>query len=128
MLEVAEHVRQLADRYLVVECAYDPWRFRSEALRLEDAGLPMVEFPQSTARMVPASEQLYSAIVQRKLTHANDRDLNRHVAGAIAKQTPRGWRLEKSERGVQIDAVVALAMAVERADQPTEPARLLGWI
>ncbi len=72
VLEVADHLRQLARDYTVREVAFDPWRFRSEALRLEDAGLPMVEFPQSTARMVPASEQLYSAMVERKLTHPND--------------------------------------------------------
>lgn len=128
VLDVADNLRQLARDYKIREVAFDPWRFRSEALRLEDAGLPMVEFPQSTARMVPASEQLYSAVVEGKLTHPNDPELNRHVAGAVAKQTPRGWRLDKSERGAQIDAVVALAMAVERADQPAEPARLLGWL
>lgn len=128
VLKVAEHVRSLASRYTVREVAYDPWRFRSEALRLEDAGLPMVEFPQSTARMVPASEALYAAIVERRLTHPNDPDLNAHVAGAIARQTPRGWRLDKSERSAQIDAVIALAMAVERADEPAQPARLVGWI
>jgi phage terminase large subunit-like protein len=128
VLEVAEHVRQLAGRYTVREVAYDPWRFRSEALRLEEAGLPVVEFPQSTARMVPASERLYAAVVERRLKHPNDPALNAHVAGAIARQTPRGWRLDKSERAAQIDAVVALAMALERAEQPVRPARLLGWL
>ncbi len=128
VLEVAEHVRQLAGRYTVREIAYDPWRFRSEALRLEEAGLPVVEFPQSTTRMVPASERLYAAVVERRLTHPNDPALNAHVAGAIAKQTPRGWRLDKSERAAQIDAVVALAMALERAEQPVRPARLVGWL
>lgn len=128
VLEVAEHVRRLAGRYTVREVAYDPWRFRSEALRLEEAGLPVVEFPQSTTRMVPASERLYAAVVERRLTHPNDPALNAHVAGAIAKQTPRGWRLDKSERAAQIDAVVALAMALERAEQPVRPARLVGWL
>ena len=128
VLQVAEHVRALAGRYSVREVAYDPWRFRSEALRLEDAGLPVIEFPQSTARMVPASERLYAAVVEGRLTHGNDPELNRHVAGAIAKQTPRGWRLDKSERSAQIDAVVALAMAVERAEQPVPEARVLGWL
>ncbi len=128
VLDVAAHLRQLARDYSGREVAFDPWRFRSEALRLEEEGLPMSEFPQSTARMVPASEQLYSAIVERKLTHGNDPELNRHVAGAVAKQTPRGWRLDKSERAAQIDAVVALAMALERADQPAEAPRLLGFI
>jgi hypothetical protein len=49
------------------------------------------------------------------------------VAGAVARATGRGWRLDKSSRGVQIDGVVALAMAVERAQFKPEPVRLLGW-
>lgn len=63
-----------------------------------------------------------------RLQQPDDDDLNGHVAGAIAKQTNRGWRLDKSERGAQIDAVVALAMAVERAEQPAPEAKVLGWL
>ena len=45
--------------------AYDPWRFQGEALRLEDEGIgPLVEYPQSHARMVPASERLASVIIE----------------------------------------------------------------
>lgn len=128
VLSVAEHVRQLARRYTVREVAYDPWRFRSEALRLEESGLPMTEFPQSHGRMVPASERLYSAVVERRLTHPDDPELNAHVANAIAKQTDRGWRIDKSRDGVQVDSVIALAMALERAERPVQPTRLLGWI
>ncbi|KAA0275387.1 MAG: hypothetical protein EDQ89_00195 [Acidobacteria bacterium] len=128
VLKVAEHVRELAGTYGVMEVAYDPWRFRSEALRLEDAGLPMVEFPQSTTRMVPASERLYAAVVEGRLRHPNADDLNAHVAAAIAKQTQRGWRIDKSDERAQIDAVVALCMALERAEQPAPEARLLGWL
>lgn len=128
VLKVAEHLEQLAGLYDIREVAYDPWRFRSEALRLEDAGLMMVEFPQSTTRMVPASEKLYAAIVEERLIHPNDADLNAHVAHAVAKQTPRGWRLEKSSKSGNIDAVVALAMAVDRCEQPAERTRLVGWI
>jgi hypothetical protein len=36
--------------------------------------------------------------------------------------------LDKSDRDAQVDAVVALAMAVERAQHREEPVRLLGWI
>lgn len=115
VLKVAEHVRALAHQYTIREVAYDPWRFRSEALRLEEAGLPMVEFPQSNVRMVPASERLYAAIVEQRLQHPNDPALNAHVAQAIAKQTPRGWRIDKAKASDQVDAVVALAMAVDRA-------------
>ena len=78
--------------------------------------------------MTAASENLHAAVVSRRLTHPSHPDLDRHVAGAIAKQTGRGWRLEQSERTAQIDAVVALAMAVERAQAPAPNVELLGWL
>lgn len=130
VLEVTTTVEEIASRRPIIEAAYDPWRFRGEALRLErDQGLTMVEFPQSHARMVPASETLHAAIVERRLRHPGHPELNRHVAGAIAKSTGRGWRLEQSERSAQIDGVIALAMAAERASAPLKaPTRLIGWV
>jgi hypothetical protein len=44
------------------------------------------------------------------------------------RQTRRGWRLDKPERSLNIDALVALAMALERAELKPEPVRLLGWL
>jgi len=54
--------------------------------------------------------------------------LNTHIANAIAKDTPRGWRIDKPHGRAQIDAVVALAMCVERAEQPAHKVELLGWL
>jgi hypothetical protein len=52
-----------------------------------------------------------------------------HIAGAVARQTGRGPRLDKRARAAQIAAAAALAMAVERAQAPApEPVRLLGWL
>jgi phage terminase large subunit-like protein len=128
VLDVADYMVELAGRFTLREVAYDPWRFRSEALRLQDRGLPMIEFPQSTTRMVPASERLYSAIIERRLTHPDDPELNAHVAAAIARQTSRGWRLDKAREADQVDAVVALAMAVDIASEPRPAAEFLGWL
>ena len=48
---------------------------------------------------------------------------------SVASRDQQGWRLDTSERSAQIDAVVALAMAVDRAQAPKpEPSRLLGWL
>jgi phage terminase large subunit-like protein len=65
--------------------------------------------------MVPASKGLHAAIVEGRLMHAGHPDLDRHVANAIAKSTPRGWRLDKTDPAVEIDGAVALAIAVDRA-------------
>jgi hypothetical protein len=56
------------------------------------------------------------------------RELDHQVASAIAKQTGRGWRLDKADNTARIDATVALAMAVERAEHKAEPVTMLGWI
>ena len=47
---------------------------------------------------------------------------------SVAKRSRRGWRTDKAERSGSIDAVVALAMAVERAEAKPGPARLVGRI
>jgi hypothetical protein len=54
--------------------------------------------------------------------------LNAHVANAVAKDSPRGWRLEKRHRTASIDGVIALALAVERAEAKAPVAELLGWL
>ena len=128
VLAVAERVRELAATYDVREVAYDPWRFQAPALELAQSGLQVVEFPQSNARMVPASERLHAVVVEGRLTHPDDPALNAHVAAAVAQDTPRGWRLNKIGAREQIDAVVALAMAVESAHTQAPPGVFLGWI
>ena len=40
-------LRELAERYVIAECAFDPWRFGAQALDLQSAGLRMVQFPQT---------------------------------------------------------------------------------
>jgi hypothetical protein len=91
-------------------------------------GLNTVQFAQSHARMTVASEGLHSAIVEKRLRHPGHPHLDAHVAQAIAVKTGRGWRLSKSGRDAQIDAAVALAMAVEPAQDKPEQVRLLGWL
>ena len=88
----------------------------------------LVEFPLSHSRMLPASEGLTRRNRGAAAAPRRDPGLDAHVAAAAARQTGRGWRLDKSGRSAQIDAVVALAMAVERAQTKPEPVRLLGVI
>jgi hypothetical protein len=103
----------------------------AQALDLSKAGLRMVEFPQHDSRLVPASERLSAAILERRLRHPGDPVLDRHVAAAVAKQTQRGARIAHAggrHASNRIDAVIALAMAVDRAENQPEPARLIGWL
>jgi phage terminase large subunit-like protein len=130
VLDVTDALLQLhADGWTIREVAYDPWRYQAEALRLErEHGLTMVAFPQSHARMTVASEGLHSAVTEKRLCHPGHSDLDRHVAAAIAVKTGRGWRLSKTQRDAQIDACIALSMAVETAGAQPQPVELIGWL
>jgi phage terminase large subunit-like protein len=119
---------ELAGTFEVAEVTHDPWRFQQAALELEREGLTVVAIPQSASRMIPASERLYRAVIERRLTHSNDPLLNAHVANAVAKDSTRGWRIEKAHRTASIDAIIALALALERAEAKPEPVTLLGWV
>jgi phage terminase large subunit-like protein len=125
----AFEVLKLAERYSIAEIVYDNWRAAMLARTWEQHRLKCTVFGQSDSRMCPASAALYDAVVERRIVHPNDPDLNRHVATAIARMKPRGWRLDKANEADQIDAVVSLAMALEAATAPEPPpTRVLGWL
>jgi phage terminase large subunit-like protein len=128
ILEIADHVRALAAKYTVREVAFDPWRAGQLAAELEREGLIVFAFPQHDARMVPASAGLHRAIVDRRPTLPDDSELARHATNAIAKHGRRGWRSDKPSPRTQIDGVIALAMALSRAENQPQPAELLGWL
>ncbi len=63
-----------------------------------------------------------------RLTLPDDQELARHAAHAVARHSRRGWRLDKAGRTDSIDALIALSMALERAEHQPEPVELLGWL
>jgi phage terminase large subunit-like protein len=128
VLEVAAFVAELAEKYVMVEAVYDPWRAGQMAQEWEQRGIVTTQFPQWDSRMIPASERLYDAIVHKRLVHPDDPDLNAHVHAAVARHSRRGWRLERPDRTTTIDAVVALAMALDRHSYKPEPVALVGWL
>ena len=128
VLECVQLVRDLAERYSVREVIYDPWRFGQAAQELERERITVLQFPQTDVRMIPASVRLHAAIVQQRLTLPDDPQFARHAADAIAKHSRRGWRIDKPSPRTHIDAMIALCMAVERAENVPEPVELLGWL
>jgi hypothetical protein len=95
----------------VRELVFDPWRFGQAAQELEREGITVTQFPQTDARMVPASDRLYRAIVEKRLILPYNEELRQHAAAAIAKHSRRGWRIDKANRADNIDAIVALCIA-----------------
>jgi len=90
---------------------------------LEDDGLPMLEFPQSAARMVPACGLAYDLIVNNQVKHPKDPVFTDQVLSAAQRATESGWRLSKGKSKRKIDACIAMVMALDVANRrPTKTA------
>jgi len=123
MADVIAHLRKLADAYDVREISYDPRLFELPAQMLADDGLPMVEVPQSVERMTPIVGALYELIRKGGLSHDHDEVFGNQVVNAVPRLNERGYTLSKSKSAPRghIDACVALALAVDRAQHKTPP-------
>lgn len=113
--EIENYLRELNNKLNVVEFAYDPAFFQRSAEELMDDGLPMVEFPQSSQRMVPACGTTYEFIVNNKIVHGGNPMFTDQVLSAAQRMTENGWRLSKGKSRRKIDACIAMVMAVDRA-------------
>lgn len=102
----------------VREIACDPFRWQRSMQVLEDRGLPVVEWPSTSARrMVPACAKFYDGVVEKRFIHDGNPILTRHLENAVTKIDNLGPRIVKERRGSprKIDAAVAAILAVDRA-------------
>jgi len=106
-----------------VELVADTSYWQDEAYQWVDAGLPVVEFPQTLNRLVPATSKLYEGIMSGKIRHDGDGAIQRHIDNCILKMDSRGGsRLTKDYRNprLKIDLAIALLMAYDRASGKLE--------
>jgi len=117
-LEVEDTIIQFCKNHNVKEIACDPFRWQRTMQVLQDSGLPIVEWPSTSAsRMIPACAKFYDAVVSEKLTQDGNALLARHISNAVVKVDRLGPRIVKEHRGSprKIDAAVASIIAFDRA-------------
>lgn len=117
ILDVEDAIRKACRRWQVREIVCDPFRWARTYQILEDEGLPIVEFPQSPPRMIPATQRFFEAVMQGQITHDKDARLTRHLGNCTLKTDARGSRLSKESKASnrKIDLAVAAVMALDRA-------------
>ena len=113
--DVMGYLRELAGKYRVEAISFDPRFFDVPAKMLSDERVPMIEVPQSVERMTPIVGSLLELIKRSELCHSGDEALTTHVLNAVPRLNERGFTLQKSKSRGRIDAVIALALAVDRA-------------
>lgn len=100
------------------EIAFDPFRWQRTMQALMDLGLPIVEYPSTSARrMVSACAKVYDSVTEATLTHDGDPLLARHIDNCKLKIDNLGPRIVKESRASlrRIDAAVAFVIAYDRA-------------
>lgn len=97
----------------LTSCAYDPAYFERSAQHLIERGVPMVEFPQSNPRMVPACGHAYELVVGGQVIHDDDPLSAAQVSAAVPVAAGEGWRVKKSKSRHKIDSGVALIMMLD---------------
>jgi phage terminase large subunit-like protein len=100
------------------EIVCDPAMWQDEMFQWADAGMQVVEYPNTISRTVPATAKLYEAIMNGKIKQSGDAALARHLDNCILKvDSQRGARITKDYRNpkLKIDLAIALLMAYDRA-------------
>lgn len=136
VVEVEERIVAVCGELEVVEVCADParWQRSIDVLEHRLSRVDVLQFPQTSARMVPATARLREAFVNRQVTHDGDRRLREHIANAVVKDTGRGERIFKEGRKSprKIDLAIAAVMAFDRAswrfqNDDDVPALLVAW-
>ena len=128
ILEVEDKLREVCRRWRVRELIFDPYRWARTMQVLQREGLPVVEYPQSPDRMVPAAARFLEATLNGTLTHDGDPRLARHISNVVIREGSRGVRIVKETKWSprKIDLAVAAVMAHDRAASRATPG--FGWM
>ena len=115
--EVEAKMLDICKAFNVREIVCDPFRWQRSMEAWQQMGLPVVEFPQTPSRMVPATAAFYDAVVNGRVKHNGDPSLSRHAANATPYYSRNGLMIRKESKTSlkRIDLLVAALMAHSRA-------------
>jgi phage terminase large subunit-like protein len=129
--DVEARLLDLCRTFNVREVVCDPFRWQRSMQVLADEGLPIVEWPtNAVARIVPAWQRFYDAVMDEQLHHDGDVRLARHMANMVLKRDNRGARPTKESKmsGRKIDLGIAAIIAYDRASRGPEESVMPGII
>lgn len=106
-LTLGAEIVRLNRENVVKSVACDPWQMSQILNRLSRSGVKVDEFPQG-GRRAEADQALFDAITSRSLATFANPTLRVSISKAAAKESARGFRLEKRPGD---DLAVALSMA-----------------
>lgn len=105
-------------RFEVASIAYDPWASTQLAQRLNEQGLPMIEFRATTQNFSEPTKELEAAIRSGRIVHDGNGPLAWCISNVVGHYDARSNVYPRKERPEnKIDAAIALIMTIARALQ-----------
>jgi len=116
---VEQALWECAQGYALQAIYVDPFQMHRSITTLQQAGLPVQEFPQTPLNLTRMGQTLLDLLRGRNLCLYPDDELRAQALSTVAVESPRGFRLAKERAGKKIDAIVALGMAcIAALDEP----------
>jgi hypothetical protein len=110
-------VLELRRRFWLREVRFDPYQMTAVAQRLTQAGLPILEWPQTVGNITEASSNLFELIKSHNLSCYPSEEIRLAMSRVVAVESARAWKIDKSKAAHKIDVVVAMAVAALGAIQ-----------
>lgn len=118
---VEDEIRKLASHLSVESVAFDPWQASYIMQRLNDEGLPAVEYRQTVQNMSEPMKTLEAMILDKSIQHDADPVLAWMVSNVVAHTDAKENIYPRKEYpDNKIDGVVAAIMAIGRMIATTE--------
>lgn len=119
---IEDDLRDFASRFDIQDVAFDPWQATYLATRMQEEGLPMIEYRQTVANMSEPMKTLEALTLEGKIRHNGDPVLTWMMSNVVAHLDAKDNIYPRKEFPEnKIDGVVALIMALGRAIRQQEP-------
>lgn len=110
--EIEQYILNMAKTLNVSVCYYDPYQFHRSSIVLQNRGMTMVRFDQTTKNTTAMSQNLFDLFKTKQIEVYPNDELKEHVIYAAAEDKGRGYRIVKNETTRRpVDGAVALAMS-----------------
>lgn len=112
---IQHFIEELAEKYHILEIAYDRWNATMLITNLMDEGLQMVPFGQGYKDMSPPSKEFYKVLMEGRMIHGGNPVLRWMASNVVIDTDPAGnIKVTKAKSKEKIDGIVAAIMALDR--------------
>jgi len=109
-------VNQLAEKYQILEIAFDPYNATQIVTQLQTDGMTMVNFRQGDVSMTAPLKRLLELVLTKELAHGANPVMRWMAGNVVVKVGPTGlMKPDKEKSREKIDGIVALLNALGRA-------------